>query len=144
LWTLSHGARGGDEVNKIEAGRNYGWPVISYGRNYSGSGFEKGHAAAGYEQPEYYWDPSIAPSGLAFYSPRKPLMPAWNGSLLAGALKAEYLSRLLLDDGRIVAEEKYFEGRFGRIRDVRTGPDGAVWLLTDSGNGKLIRLTSIQ
>jgi len=141
LWTLSHGARGGDEINKPLAGLNYGWPVVSYGRNYSGIGFEKGERAKGYEQPRYYWDPSIAPSGFAFYMPDNPKIPSWQGSLLAGALKARHLSRLVLEGDKIVAEERYLEGKFGRIRDVRTGPDGAVWLLTDSSDGLLIRVT---
>lgn len=144
LWTLSHGARGGDEVNTPLAGLNYGWPVISYGRNYSGFGFEKGERAAGYEQPVYYWDPSIAPSGLAFYLPDTPKIPSWQGSLLAGALKGRHLSRLILEGETIVAEERYLEGKFGRIRDVRTGPDGAVWLLTDSSDGLLIRVTEAK
>lgn len=142
LWTLSHGPRGGDEINRVLPGRNYGWPVISYGINYSGRGFEKGYQSEGLEQPIYYWDPSIAPSGLDFYYPETPLIPSWKGSLLAGALKAGYLSRLILEGNNIVAEEKYLEGQFGRIRDVRTGPDGAVWLLTDGANAKLIRVTA--
>ncbi len=140
LWTLSHGAAGGDEVNIARAGRNYGWPLISYGSNYSGAPFERGAAAPGLEQPVYYWDPSIAPSGLAFYMPAKPLIPDWQGSLLAGALRGAHLSRLVLDGERVVAEERYLEDRFGRIRDVRTGPDGAVWLLTDDSDGQLIRV----
>ncbi len=144
LWTLSHGARGGDEINKAVAGENYGWPVISYGTNYSGRGFDKGHEAAGYKQPSYFWDPSIAPSGLTFYAPDNAKIPQWKGSLLAGALKAGYLSRLILENDRVIAEEKYFEGQFGRIRDVRTGPNGAVWLLTDSNSGRLIKLTSAK
>lgn len=141
LWTLAHGAAGGDEVNIPEAGRNYGWPLISYGSNYSGAPFEQGATADGLEQPVYYWDPSIAPSGLAFYMPETPLIPAWQNSLLAGALKGQHLARLVLDGQTIVAEEKYFMGQFGRIRDVRTGPDGAVWLLTDARSGQLIRVT---
>ena len=144
LWTLSHGAAGGDEINKPLAGKNYGWPVISYGTNYSGSGFEKGTEAEGYEQPKFYWDPSIAPSGFAFYNPKIPQIPSWKGSLLAGALKLRYLSRLILEGETIVAEERYLVNRFGRIRDIRSGPDGAVWLLTDSRNGLLIRLTEAR
>jgi glucose/arabinose dehydrogenase len=144
LWTLSHGAAGGDELNRPQAGRNYGWPVISYGSNYSGRGFDKGVQADGFEQPAYYWDPSIAPSGLAFYSPDASIakIPAWSGSLLAGALKFQHLSRLIFNRDGSITEERYLEGEFGRIRDVRSGPDGAVWLLTDSGDGKLIRLTA--
>ena len=141
LWTLSHGAAGGDEVNKPLAGRNYGWPLISYGRNYSGKSFAKGSQAEGFEQPVYYWDPSIAPSGFTFYAHDNPLIPDWHGSLLAGALRGRHLSRLILDSETVIKEERYLSGLVGRIRDVRTGPDGAVWLLTDSDNGMLIRLT---
>ncbi len=141
LWTLSHGAAGGDEINQPKAGRNYGWPLISYGSNYSGRGFAKGSSAKGLEQPIFYWDPSIAPSGLSFYSHAKPLIPDGNGSLLAGALREQYLSRLILEGEEIVSEERYFVGHFGRIRDVRTGPDGAVWLLTDSSDGQVVRVT---
>lgn len=141
LWTLSHGAAGGDEINQPKAGRNYGWPLISYGSNYSGRGFAKGSSANGLEQPIFYWDPSIAPSGLSFYSHAKPLIPDWNGSLLAGALREQYLSRLIMKGEEIVSEERYLTGQFGRIRDVRTGPDGAVWLLTDSSDGQVIRVT---
>lgn len=139
LWTLAHGAAGGDEINIPESGKNYGWPLISYGQNYSGAPFAQGDESEGLEQPVYYWDPSIAPSGLAFYSHAAPLVPDWQGSLLAGALRGQYLSRLVLDGETVVAEERYLEGTFGRIRDVRTGPDGAVWLLTD--NGQLVRVT---
>ena len=141
LWTLSHGARGGDEINIPQAGLNYGWPLISYGSNYSGRGFSMGDTADGMEQPVYYWDPSIAPSGFDFYMPVNPLVPDWQGSVLAGALRAQHLSRLVLDGDNVVAEERYFVDTFGRIRDVRTGPDGAVWLLTDDDDGKLIRVT---
>ncbi len=141
LWTLSHGAAGGDEINQPNAGRNYGWPLISYGSNYSGGGFAQGSSAKGLEQPIFYWDPSIAPSGLSFYSHAKPLIPDWDGSLLAGALREQYLSRLILKGEKIVSEERYFVGRFGRIRDVRTGPDGAVWLLIDSSDGQVVRVT---
>lgn len=144
LWTLAHGASGGDEVNIPEAGRNYGWPLISYGSNYSGAGFAEGTSASGLEQPTYYWDPSIAPSGLDFYMPENPLIPDWQGSLLLGALRGQHLVRLVLEGDRIVAEEKYLEETFGRIRDVRTGPDGAVWLLTDDTTGQLIRLTQAR
>ncbi len=144
FWTLSHGAAGGDEVNISLPGRNYGWPLISYGRNYSGRGFAKGNSAKGLEQPVYYWDPSIAPSGLAFYSPTNAQIPDWSGSLLAGALREQHLSRLILDGNSVIAEERYFVGQFGRIRDVRTGPDGAVWLLTDSKDGQLIRVTQAR
>lgn len=140
LLTLEHGAKGGDEINQPRAGKNYGWPVISYGRDYSGAKIGKGTAAAGYEQPLYYWDPSIAPSGLAVYD--GDMFPEWKGDLLAGALKFEMLVRLDRDKkGAMKGEERLFEGEFGRIRDVRVAPDGSVYLLTDAGNGKIVRLT---
>lgn len=139
LWTLSHGARGGDEINKPKAGKNYGWPVISYGVHYSGGKIGIGTKAQGYEQPTYYWDPSIAPSGLDFYS--GALIPEWKGNLFAGALKDQLLSRLEVKDGKIVHEEQLLEGEFGRIRDVRNFADGALWLLTDDSEGMLLRLS---
>lgn len=139
LWTLAHGAQGGDEINKPEAGKNYGWPVITYGINYNGAKIGVGTHAEGYEQPIYYWDPSIAPSGLDFYD--GDLFPAWRGSLLAGALKFQLLSRLEMDGDKVVGEEQLFKGAFGRIRDVRTGPDGAIYLATDDRNGKIVRIT---
>lgn len=140
LWTLSHGARGGDEINIPQAGKNYGWPIISYGRHYSGGKIGKGTSAPGLEQPVYYWDPSIAPSGLDFYS--GDLIPEWKGNLFAGALKDQLLSRLEIRDGKVVHEEQILEGEYGRIRDVRSFPDGALWLLTDDSEGKLLRVTS--
>ncbi|MEM7194678.1 MAG: PQQ-dependent sugar dehydrogenase [Pseudomonadota bacterium] len=140
-WTLSHGDAGGDEVNRPKAGLNFGWPIISYGTKYSGAGFPEGAAAPGYEQPVYYWDPSIAPSGLEFYVHDNPLIPEWNGSLMVGALAGRHLSRLSIQNGRVVREEQYFENEFGRIRDIRTGPDGALWMITDSSSGQLIRVT---
>ncbi len=140
LWTLSHGARGGDEINIPQAGKNYGWPIISYGRHYSGGKIGKGTSAPGLEQPVYYWDPSIAPSGLDFYS--GDLIPEWKGNLFAGALKDQLLSRLEIRDGKVIHEEQILEGEYGRIRDVRSFPDGALWLLTDDSEGKLLRVTS--
>ncbi|MEL6980236.1 MAG: PQQ-dependent sugar dehydrogenase, partial [Pseudomonadota bacterium] len=139
LWTVEHGARGGDEINRPEAGRNYGWPRISYGTHYSGASIGEGTAAEGLEQPMFYWDPSIAPSGLAFYE--GDLFPAWRGDLFVGALKFGLISRLDVEDGAIVDEERLFEGEFGRIRDVRSGPDGALWFLTDSPEGGVYRAT---
>ncbi len=140
LLTVEHGAMGGDEVNQPKPGRNYGWPVISYGKHYSGAKIGRGTSAAGYEQPLYYWDPSIAPSGLAIY--QGSMFPEWQGDLLVGSLKFELLSRLDRDDkGAFTGEERMFDGAFGRIRDVRVAPDGSVYLLTDEANGKIIRLT---
>ncbi|MEC9343093.1 MAG: PQQ-dependent sugar dehydrogenase [Pseudomonadota bacterium] len=139
LWTLEHGARGGDEINAPQPGRNYGWPVITYGTDYDGTKIGVGTAAQGYEQPLYYWDPSIAPSGLAVYD--GDLFAQWKGDLLVGALKYQLLSRLDVENGEIVGEERMLEGDYGRIRDVRVFGDGAVWLLTDEANGKLLRIT---
>ncbi|MEL6279404.1 MAG: PQQ-dependent sugar dehydrogenase [Pseudomonadota bacterium] len=138
-WTIEHGARGGDEVNRPEAGKNYGWPVISYGRHYSGFKIGVGAEAPGMEQPEYYWDPSIAPSGAAFYD--GDLFPNWRGDLFVGALKFQLISRLEIDGDRIVGEERLFTEDFGRIRDVRSGPDGALWVLTDDDPGAVYRVT---
>jgi glucose/arabinose dehydrogenase len=140
LLTVEHGARGGDEINFAEAGKNYGWPVISYGRAYSGASIGVGTEADGYEQPLHYWDPSIAPSGMARYE--GAMFPEWENDLLIGSLKFGYLARVDRDEnGAIQGEEKLFEGRFGRIRDVRVAPDGAVWMLTDERNGAIIRVT---
>ncbi len=138
LWTAEHGARGGDEVNAPKAGRNYGWPVITYGRDYSGAKIGVGSAREGLEQPLHYWDPSIAPSGMAFYTGDK--FPAWRGSVLVGALAGSLVSRLELDGSKVVREERMLEQLGERIRDVRQGPDGHVYLLTDSDQGRLLRL----
>ncbi len=138
LWLHEHGARGGDEVNVARAGRNYGWPIIAYGRHYSGDRIGVGTRKAGLEQPLHYWDPSIAPSGMTFYT--GALFPKWRGSLLVGALKFQLVSRLTLDGDRVVAEERFLEDLDERIRDVRQGPDGALYLLTDSGDGRIIRI----
>jgi len=140
LWTVEHGARGGDEINRPEAGKNYGWPVISYGRHYSGRKIGVGAEAPGYEQPEYYWDPSIAPSGLAVYSGE--MFPEWQGDLLVGALKFQLLVRLDRNEaGEIVDEERMLDGEFGRIRDVTVAPDGSIFLLTDEDPGAIIHVT---
>ncbi len=138
LWVVDHGARGGDEVDVVRKGLNYGWPVITYGRDYSGAPIGEGTAKAGMEQPLYYWDPSIAPSGAAFYT--GALFPGWRGNLLVGALAARQLSRLVLEGEKVVAEERLLVDLGARIRDVRMGPDGAVWLLTDHAEGQLLRL----
>lgn len=140
VWTLSHGARGGDEINIPKAGKNYGWPEISYGVHYSGGKIGQGTSAPGYEQPIYYWDPSIAPSGFDFY--QGDLIAQWKGNLFAGALKDRLLSRLEVRGGKIVHEEQILVDAYGRIRDVRSFPDGALWLLTDDSEGKLLRITA--
>jgi glucose/arabinose dehydrogenase len=138
LYTVEHGARGGDEVNRPEKGRNYGWPEITYGVDYSGARIGSGTRRDGMEQPLYYWDPSIAPSGAAFYAGER--FPAWRGHLLVGALAGSLLARLELRDGRIVGETRYLESLRERIRDVVVGPDGYPYILTDSGDGMLARL----
>ena len=139
LWIVEHGAKGCDELNIPKAGKNYGWPVISYGKHYSGLKIGVGTKAPGMEQPVHYWDPSIAPSGLAFYKGNR--FKNWKGNLFVGALKHQKLVRLILKNNRIIREENLLEGQYGRIRDVRSGPHGALWLLTDERNGKLLRLT---
>ena len=138
LFTVEHGPRGGDELNRPEAGKNYGWPVISYGVDYSGVTIGEGSEKEGFEQPLHHWDPSISPSGLDFYE--GALMPDWQGDLLLGGLSGAMLVRLDMDGDAVVGEEQLFGGQLGRVRDVRVGADGAVYLLTDEENGKLIRV----
>jgi glucose/arabinose dehydrogenase len=139
LWMHEHGPRGGDEINIPLAGKNYGWPVIGYGVDYSGARIHEGTAKAGMEQPVKYWVPSIAPSGMAFYT--ADLFPNWKGSVFVGALAAQLLVRLELDGEKVGREERLLENLGERIRDVRQGPDGAIYLATDSGNGKILRVT---
>ena len=138
LWTVEHGARGGDELNNPQPGRNYGWPVITYGMDYSGARIGIGTAAPGMEQPVYYWDPVIAPSGAVFYTGEA--FPDWRGDLFVGSLQPGRLVRLRLRDHRVVQEERYVIGRGERVRDVRQGPDGFLYLLTDHPQGRLVRL----
>jgi aldose sugar dehydrogenase len=138
LYTVEHGARGGDEVNQPQAGKNYGWPAITYGVDYSGAKIGTGTAKEGMEQPLYYWDPSIAPSGMAFY--RGDKFPSWQGSLLVGALAGGILSRLEMKDGKITGETRYLQGMGERIRDVVVGADGYPYLLTDDKEGQILRL----
>lgn len=139
VWAHEHGPQGGDEVNVLEAGRNYGWPVITYGRNYvTGTKIGEGTHKAGMEQPRHQWTPSIAPSGMTLYTGDK--FPAWRGNLFVGALKYRLVVRLELDGENVVHEERMLEDVLGRIRDVRTGPDGYIYLLTDHGDGVLARL----
>ncbi|MES9990737.1 MAG: PQQ-dependent sugar dehydrogenase [Candidatus Thiodiazotropha sp.] len=139
LWTHEHGPHGGDEINIPKSGANYGWPIISYGLNYRtlttiGEGTHK----QGLEQPVHYWVPSIAPSGMTFYTGDK--FKNWKGNLFVGSLKFQQLVRLELDGETITHEERLLSGKLGRIRDVREGPDGLIYLLTDAENGKLVRL----
>ncbi len=138
LWTVEHGARGGDEVNTPQAGLNYGWPVITYGVNYNGAQIGIGTARDGMEQPVHYWDPSIAPSGLTFYHGDR--FPNWRGNLLVGSLKFGLLVRLEVQNGRVMHEERMLDGLGDRVRHVVEGPDGYVYLLTDEGNGRVLRL----
>jgi glucose/arabinose dehydrogenase len=140
LWTSEHGPQGGDEINRPEAGKNYGWPVITYGENYGGGAIGEGISAkAGLEQPLHQWTPSIAPSGLAFVKGER-YGKAWQGKLLAGSLKFRYLARLDISGGRVVKEERLLPDLNARVRDVREGPDGFIYLLTDERNGRLLRL----
>jgi aldose sugar dehydrogenase len=137
LWEVEHGPKGGDELNLIEKGKDYGWPTISYGVEYSGGPIGQGRTEApGMEQPVYYWDPVIAPSGMVFYS--GDLFPAWKGSLFVGGLKDQRLVRLVLRGDRVVGEEWFDIGQ--RVRDVAQGSDGALYLVTDESDGRLIRL----
>lgn len=138
LWTHEHGAKGGDEVNLTQAGVNYGWPVITWGVDYSGAPIGEGSRKAGMAQPLHYWVPSIAPSGMAFYQGQP--FAQWRGSLLVGALRGQMLVRLALDGTKIKQEERLLQGLGQRIRDVRVGPDGLIYLLTDEGNGSILRL----
>jgi glucose/arabinose dehydrogenase len=140
LWTVEHGPRGGDELNHPEPGRNYGWPVIAYGIDYSGAKIGAGITAMqGMEQPVYYWDPEIMPSGMIVY--RGGLFPEWQGNILVGGLASLKLVRLELDGDRVVAEEWLLQDRRRRIRDVRQGLDGSILVLTESGGqSELLRL----
>ncbi len=140
LWTVEHGAKGGDEINIPKGGKNYGWPIITHGVDYNGQPIPEstGSSAPGMEQPVHYWVPSIAPSGMAFYT-GFDLHP-WQGDLFVGGLAAQQLVRLDLDGNRVVGEERLLTGMGYRIRDVRNGPDGALYLLTDASNGRLLKV----
>ena len=139
LWTHEHGPQGGDEINLPEPGVNYGWPVITHGANYGiGTAIGEGTEKPGMAQPLHYWVPSIAPSGMTFYDGER--FPNWQGDLFIGSLKFNMLVRLELEDGRVVHEERMLEDALGRIRDVRQGPDGLLYLLTDESDGELVRL----
>ena len=139
LWQHEHGAQGGDEINLPQPGKNYGWPLVSFGVNYDGSQIGDGSSVKpGLEPPLHHWTPSIAPSGMAFLASDK-YGPAWKGNLFVGSLKFQYLDRIELKDGKVVAEHQLLQD-LGRIRDVRQGPDGLLYVLTDSPMGKLVRL----
>lgn len=139
LWTIEHGAQGGDELNRIEEGKNYGWPVITYGEDYSGGPIGEGITAQeGMEQPVYYWDPVIGPSGMIFY--QGEMFPEWNGQIIAGGLVSQSLVRLQLEGDRVVGEARPLAG-IGRVRDVAEASDGSIMLVTDAENGKLIRVS---
>jgi glucose/arabinose dehydrogenase len=139
LWEQEHGPKGGDEINIIEKGGNYGWPVVSFGVNYDGSSVNTGQQHhAGMVDPVWHWTPSIAPSGMTFYT--GDLFPGWKGSLFNGALKFMLVSRLMLDGDKVVKEERMLQGLHERIRDVRQGPDGALYLLTDNAAGRILRV----
>ncbi len=139
LWAHEHGPQGGDELNQVLAGQNYGWPTITYGANYgTGTKIGEGTDKPGMLQPKTYWDPSIAPSGLAIVD--SPRYSEWQGNLLVGALKFQLIARLELDENSVTHEEQMLAGKLGRIRDIRQGPDGFIYLLTDSDNGSIYRL----
>ncbi len=137
LWTVEHGARGGDELNHPEKGKNYGWPVITYGRDYSGAKIGEGTVKAGMEQPVYYWDPVIAPSGAVWYTGDR--YPGWKGSLFIGSMQPGALVRLTVENDTVTKEERYLPD-VGRVRDVQQGPDGLLYLVTDEGDGRLLRV----
>src|SRR5688572_1987161 len=137
LWTVEHGARGGDELNHPEKGKNYGWPVITYGRDYSGAKIGEGTVKEGMEQPVYYWDPVIAPSGAVWYTGDR--YPGWKGSLFVGSLQPGALVRLTVENGKVTKEERYLSD-VGRVRDVQQGPDGFLYIVTDEGDGRLLRV----
>lgn len=143
LWEQEHGPKGGDEINIVQKGANYGWPVVSYGVNYDGTPVGQGkQRAAGMVDPVWHWTPSIAPSGMAFYT--GDLFSGWKGSLINGALKFELLARLTLDGDKVTKEERILQGLHERIRDVRQGPDGALYLLTDNEAGRILRVAPVK
>lgn len=138
IWELELGARGGDELNRVTPGANYGWPIISYGRDYDQRPIGIGTAAPGMEQPVYYWDPSAAPSGLTFYD--GDLFPQWRGNIFLATLKGQHVSRLVLENGHVAYEEQMLGELHARIRTVAAAPDGALYVLTDENQGSIVRL----
>lgn len=140
LWQVEHGPRGGDELNLVQKGKNYGWPIVSYGEEYSGEPIPGAVTdREGFEQPVYYWDPVIAPSGAEFYS--GDAFPEWRGNLFVGNLKDKNLVRLVIENERVIGEEHLLTDRGQRVRDVREGPDGALYIVTDQENGELWKIT---
>jgi glucose/arabinose dehydrogenase len=139
LWVAEMGPRGGDELNLVEKGKDYGWPTIGYGEEYSGAPIHASPRGEGMEQPVYYWDPVISPSGMVVYS--GDLFPEWKGNVLVGGLSSRALVRLVLEGDRVAGEERLLTDLGARIREVVQGPDGALYLLTDESNGKLLRVT---
>lgn len=139
LWEVEMGPQGGDELNRPEAGKDYGWPTIGYGEEYSGKALHKSTQQAGMEQPVYYWDPVISPSGMAIHSGK--LFPEWKGNIFIGGLSSQALIRLVLEKDKVVGEERLLLDKKERIREVAEGPDGALYVLTDSGSGELWKLT---
>jgi len=139
VWTIEHGTRGGDELNLDKPGANYGWPNAAYGIEYSGDPIDTAETTRpGTEQPVYYWDPVIAPGGAAFYD--GAMFPNWKGNLLVASLGQSHIARLVIENGRVVGEERLMTGIGERVRQVAVGPDGAVWAITDEEDGKLVRL----
>ena len=142
IWVHEHGPQGGDEINRLVGGANYGWPVVTFGRSYAGFPIGEGSAKDGMAPPLHHWTPSIAPSGMAYYD--GDAFPRWRGNLFVGSLKFRYLARLVLDGTRVVSQERLIERDFGRVRDVRQGPDGLIYVLTDESDGRLIRLQPVS
>jgi len=142
LYTVEHGAQGGDELNHPEKGKNYGWPIITYGIDYDGSKIGEGSEKPGMEPAVYYWKPSIATSGLAFYT--GDLFPAWKGNAFVGGLAGQHIERLVFDGDNVIAAEKLLADQHKRIRDIRQGPDGALWVLSDEDAGEILRISPAQ
>jgi glucose/arabinose dehydrogenase len=141
IWEMEHGPRGGDEINRPDPGKNYGWPVITYGEDYNGKPIKDGITAkAGLEQPLYYWDPVIAPSGMTFYT--GAMFPEWKGNLFVGSLKQTHVDRLVMNGTRVTGEERMFPELNVRIRDIIQGPDGALYVSTDEDAGKVVRISA--
>jgi glucose/arabinose dehydrogenase len=138
LWTVEHGARGGDELNHPEAGKNYGWPTITYGIDYNGSKIGEGTEKEGLEQPVYYWDPVIAPSGAVFYT--GDAFPDWKGDFFVGSMQPGGLVRLKIENGKVTKETRYIGNPKQRVRDIQQGTDGLLYIITDSPQGQIIRL----